>query len=55
MASNIAGDNSSVEVSKEVLRLKGSATGPRALGGGSTGVDPLPARVRDIPVVTCKA
>ncbi|KAL0361820.1 UNVERIFIED_CONTAM: hypothetical protein Sradi_3866500 [Sesamum radiatum] len=54
MALNIAGDNSSIEVSKEVLRLGGSATRPMALEGGVTGtrVDPPPAGVRDVPITT---
>ncbi|KAL0453851.1 UNVERIFIED_CONTAM: hypothetical protein Slati_1363200 [Sesamum latifolium] len=56
MAPNIAGDNSSVEVYEEVLRLGRSAIGPMALGGGGTGtrVDPPPAGVRDVLVATCK-
>ncbi|KAL0462378.1 UNVERIFIED_CONTAM: hypothetical protein Slati_0125400 [Sesamum latifolium] len=45
MAPNRAGDNSSVEVFEEVLRRRGSATGPTTLGGGilgaeAAGVDP---------------
>ncbi|KAL0462376.1 UNVERIFIED_CONTAM: Cancer-related nucleoside-triphosphatase [Sesamum latifolium] len=41
----VAGDNSSVEVFEEVLRRRGSATGPTTLGGGilgaeAAGVDP---------------
>ncbi|KAL0447909.1 UNVERIFIED_CONTAM: hypothetical protein Slati_1918800 [Sesamum latifolium] len=54
MVPNIAGDNSSMEVSEEVLRLRGSAIGQKALGigGTGTGVDPPPVGVRDVPVVT---
>ncbi|KAL0447925.1 UNVERIFIED_CONTAM: hypothetical protein Slati_1920400 [Sesamum latifolium] len=60
MAPNKAGDNSSVEVSEEVLRRGGSTIGPTTLGGGgvyakSTGVDPSPAGIGGIPLTTCKA
>ncbi|KAL0409806.1 UNVERIFIED_CONTAM: hypothetical protein Sradi_1915000 [Sesamum radiatum] len=57
MAPNIAGDNSSVKVSEEVLRLGGSALEPKTLRGGGTGStgDPPPAEVRDVLVATCKA
>ncbi|KAL0385847.1 UNVERIFIED_CONTAM: hypothetical protein Sradi_2979000 [Sesamum radiatum] len=56
MAPNIAGDNSSIEVSEEVLRLRGSTTRPMALGRGGTGsrMDPPPARVRDVLITTCR-
>ncbi|KAL0374108.1 UNVERIFIED_CONTAM: hypothetical protein Sradi_3326500 [Sesamum radiatum] len=50
MAPIKAGDNSSVEVSEEVLRLRGSATKLMALGGGR--VDPPPTGVRDVLVAT---
>ncbi|KAL0320214.1 UNVERIFIED_CONTAM: hypothetical protein Sradi_5282900 [Sesamum radiatum] len=56
MAPNIAGDNSSIEVSEEVLRLGGSATRPMALGRGGIGtrMDPPPVGVRDVPITTCR-
>ncbi|KAL0413278.1 UNVERIFIED_CONTAM: hypothetical protein Sradi_1529500 [Sesamum radiatum] len=37
MAPNVISDNSSAEVSEKVLCLRGSTTGPTALGGGGTG------------------
>ncbi|KAL0458450.1 UNVERIFIED_CONTAM: hypothetical protein Slati_0472200 [Sesamum latifolium] len=58
--SHRVGDNSSVEVSEEVLRRGGSATRPTTPGGGilaaeAAGVDPPLAEVGGIPVTTCKA
>ncbi|KAL0413971.1 UNVERIFIED_CONTAM: hypothetical protein Sradi_1598800 [Sesamum radiatum] len=60
MAPTKARDNSSMEVSEEVLCRGGSTTGTTTLGGGgvcakAAGVDPPPVEVGDIPVTTCKA
>ncbi|KAL0413304.1 UNVERIFIED_CONTAM: hypothetical protein Sradi_1532100 [Sesamum radiatum] len=51
MAPIKAGDNSSLEVSEEVLRLGGAATRLIALGGGR--VDPPPTGIRDVLLATC--
>ncbi|KAL0448886.1 UNVERIFIED_CONTAM: hypothetical protein Slati_1445000 [Sesamum latifolium] len=59
MAPNKVGDNSSVEVSEEVLRRGGSVVGSVILGRGGTGAkrarpDPPPNAVEGVPVVTCR-
>ncbi|KAL0449013.1 UNVERIFIED_CONTAM: hypothetical protein Slati_1457700 [Sesamum latifolium] len=61
MAPNKVGDNSSMEVSEEVLRCGGSAAKPTTLGGGGGGIakgvgaDPPLADAGGISITTCKA
>ncbi|KAL0448289.1 UNVERIFIED_CONTAM: hypothetical protein Slati_1385300 [Sesamum latifolium] len=60
MTPNRTGDNSSDEVSEEVLRRRGSATGPTDLrrgvtGAGGAGADhTLLVGAKDVPATTCK-
>ncbi|KAL0433220.1 UNVERIFIED_CONTAM: hypothetical protein Slati_2656300 [Sesamum latifolium] len=59
MAPNRVGDNSSVEVSEEVLRrgIGYRAYNPRggSVGAKAGGVDPPQAEVGGISITTCKA
>ncbi|KAL0454551.1 UNVERIFIED_CONTAM: hypothetical protein Slati_0794300 [Sesamum latifolium] len=60
MAPSRAGDNSSVEVSEDVLRRGGSAAGPMTLGGGMPEVGQQewtlsPQGAGGAPVITCRA
>ncbi|KAL0367036.1 UNVERIFIED_CONTAM: hypothetical protein Sradi_3593700 [Sesamum radiatum] len=55
-----AGDSSSVEVSEEMLRKGGSATGSvtlrgRGAGGKAAGVEPVTPGSGGAPVITCRA
>ncbi|KAL0303414.1 UNVERIFIED_CONTAM: hypothetical protein Sradi_6209500 [Sesamum radiatum] len=55
-----AGDSSFVEVSEEVLRQGGSATGSvtlggRGAGGRAAGVEPVTPGSGGAPVITCRA
>ncbi|KAL0430966.1 UNVERIFIED_CONTAM: hypothetical protein Sradi_0722600 [Sesamum radiatum] len=58
MAPNRAGDNSSMEVSEEVLRRGGSAAGPATLASGgvfakAAGVDLPTVESGGTPTTTC--